>query len=48
MWAPAGPHLRPKKVVAAADWFISIYKFVGGGLGQIPLALPKAFIEAFL
>src|SRR6266702_7950775 len=33
MWAPVGPY----PAAAAADWLISIYKFVGGGPGRIPL-----------
>ena len=37
MWAPVGPHPRPRKVAAAADWLISTHKFVGGGPGRIPL-----------
>ena len=42
MWAFMG--FAPlRETTVAADWLISIYKFVGGGLGQIPLALLKAF-----
>src|SRR6266702_4542591 len=37
MWALMGPYPCPKKVAAATNWLISIYKFVGGGLGRIPL-----------